>query len=306
MKKKIKNILLFSKYIFKSDLKEIKKKNLIFLKPKKQFYTAPELLKLIQKYNDIDAIVYGDDQIDKSVIRLLKSKGIKLIIKWGIGLDSIDLSECHKLNIKVKNTPGVFSNEVGDMSMALLLSLIRKIPILDENTRKCSWEKKYSITLNNKTVGIIGYGAIGKSIEKRVKSFGTIVHYYDKIKTKNNYKNINSIFSNSDIIFISTPLNQSTENLINKKRFSNMKKKPFIVNVARGGIVNEKDIIFALKNNLIRGYATDVYEEEPVKKNNKLLRMKENVVLTNHTSSLTIDGIKRVNNIIKNYIKKIT
>ena len=266
MIKKNKNILFFSKYIFKSDLKDIKNKNLIFIKPKKQFFTASELINIIKRYDHIDAIVYGDDQIDKSVIRLLKSKSIKLIIKWGIGLDSIDLDECNKLNIKVKNTPGVFSNEVGDMGMALLLSLIRKIPILDENTRKCDWGKKYSITLEKKTVGIIGFGSIGKSIEKRVKSFGTIVYYYDKIKSKKNYRSLDKILSESNIIFICAPLNQSTKNLISKKQFAKMKKRPFVINVARGGIVNEKDIIFALNNKLIQGYATDVYEEEPIKK----------------------------------------
>ena len=185
----INNILNFSQY-YKPDLKDLKKFNSNKIKiyhhqSRGQFCEEKQLIKIIQSYKSITGIVYGDDQISNKVIELLKKKNTKFIIKWGQGLDSIDLKTANKNKIKVINFPGFFKTEVAELTIGFILNLLRRINIIDENTKKLKWNRIFSHTLKNKVVGIIGFGHIGKEIAKKLKGFDVKILYHDpKVKIK--------------------------------------------------------------------------------------------------------------------------
>ena len=186
----INNILNFSHY-YRSNLKDQKKFNSNKTKihhhqSKGQFYGEKQLIKIIQSYKSITGIVYGDDQISNKVIELLKKKNTKFIIKWGQGLDSIDLKSANRNKIKVINFPGFFKTEVAELTIGFILNLLRRINIIDENTKKLKWNRIFSHTLKNKVVGIVGFGFIGKEIAKKLKGFDVKILYHDpKVKIKN-------------------------------------------------------------------------------------------------------------------------
>ncbi len=306
------NILNFSHY-YKTDLKDLKKLNynkikILHHRPKSQFYEEKQLIKIIQSYKSIKGIVYGDDQISKKVIELLKKKNTKFIIKWGQGLDSIDLVSAKKNKIKVINFPGFFKTEVAELTVGFMLNLLRKINIIDENTKKLKWDRIFSYTLKKKTVGIIGLGHIGKEIAKKLKGFDVKILYQDpKVKIKKYVKtNIKTIFKKSNIIIIACNLNKDNEGFVNKSILKYSLLKPYLINITRGKLVNERDIVHFIKNKKISGYATDVFEHEPISKNNALLKYKYKTLFTNHTASITHEAVENINyEISKNIIKFI-
>jgi len=306
------NILNFSQY-YKPHLKDKKKFNHLKIKifqhqSKGQFHNADELINIIHSYNSIKGIVYGDDQINKKVIKLLKTKKTKFIIKWGQGLDSIDLKSAKKNQIKVKNFPGIFKTEVAELAVGFILNLLRKINLLDQNTKKISWRRIFSHTLKNKVVGIIGFGNIGKEIAKKLKGFDVKILYNDpKVKIKTYTKtNIKTIFARSDIVILACDLNLSNLGFINKSVLKNSLKKPYLINIARGKLVIEKDIAKYIQNKKISGYATDVFQHEPIVKTNPLLKYKKNTLFTNHSASVTYEAVNKINcEISKNIIKSI-
>ena len=308
----INNILNFSHY-YKSNLKDQKKFNSNKTKihhhqSKGQFYGEKQLIKIIQSYKSITGIVYGDDQISNKVIELLKKKNTKFIIKWGQGLDSIDLKSAKKNKIKVINFPGFFKTEVAELTIGFILNLLRRINIIDENTKKLKWNRIFSHTLKNKVVGIVGFGFIGKEIAKKLKGFDVKILYHDpKVKIKSFVKsNIKTIFKKSNIIIIACNLNKANKGFINKSILSYSIQKPYLINITRGKLVNEKDISYYINKNKISGYATDVFEQEPISKNNSLLKHKNKTLFTNHTASITYEAVENINyEISKNILKLI-
>jgi len=307
----INNILNFSHY-YKSNLKDQKKFNSNKTKihhhqSKGQFYGEKQLIKIIQSYKSITGIVYGDDQISNKVIELLKKKNTKFIIKWGQGLDSIDLKTANKNKIKVINFPGFFKTEVAELTIGFILNLLRRINIIDENTKKLKWNRIFSHTLKNKVVGIIGFGHIGKEIAKKLKGFDVKILYHDpKVKIKSFVKsNIKTIFKKSNIIIIACNLNKANKGFINKSILSYSIQKPYVINITRGKLVKEKDISYYINKNKISGYATDVFEQEPILKDNSLLKHKNKTLFTNHTASITYEAVENINCEISKYILKL-
>ena len=307
----INNILNFSHY-YKSNLKDQKKFNFNKTKihhhqSKGQFYGEKQLIKIIQSYKSITGIVYGDDQISNNVIELLKKKNTKFIIKWGQGLDSIDLKSANRNKIKVINFPGFFKTEVAELTIGFILNLLRRINIIDENTKKLKWNRIFSHTLKNKVVGIVGFGFIGKEIAKKLKGFDVKILYHDpKVKIKSFVKsNIKTIFKKSNIIIIACNLNKANKGFINKSILSYSIQKPYLINITRGKLVNEKDISYYINKNKISGYATDVFEQEPISKNNSLLKHKNKTLFTNHTASITYEAVENINCEISKYILKL-
>jgi len=307
----INNILNFSHY-YKSNLKDQKKFNSNKTKihhhqSKGQFYGEKHLIKIIQSYKSITGIVYGDDQISNKVIELLKKKNTKFIIKWGQGLDSIDLKSAKKNKIKVINFPGFFKTEVAELTIGFILNLLRRINIIDENTKKLKWNRIFSHTLKNKVVGIVGFGFIGKEIAKKLKGFDVKILYHDpKVKIKSFVKsNIKTIFKKYNIIIIACNLNKANKGFINKSILSYSIQKPYLINITRGKLVNEKDISYYINKNKISGYATDVFEQEPILKDNSLLKHKNKTLFTNHTASITYEAVENINCEISKYILKL-
>lgn len=258
--------------------------------------------------DNIDGVLCGDDEFTEKVLK--KANKLKVLSKWGTGIDSIDLKTCKKLKIKVYNTPGAFTESVATQALALILNFNRKIIQNHNNIKNGVWNKLSGSTLINKNIGIIGLGNIGLRIAEllipfKCNTFGNDIKKisFKKLKRLNlKIKSKNFIYSKSDIIIIATDLNYSTKYLINSKISKFIKNKPLIVNIARGPIINEKALISLLKNNIISGACLDVFENEPIKINSKILKFK-NTILTSHNAFNTIGEVNKVHvNTYKNLI----
>ena len=187
--------------------KNLKKKNILYdYITTKQSLDEKKLLKVIGKY---DGVICGDDEFNKNVLQ--KAKQLKVISKWGTGIDSIDKKYANKKNIKVFNTPGAFTNSVADIAIAFILNISRKIYLTDKEIRKNHWPKYTGDTLNQKTLGIIGYGKIGKRLAKIATFFQMRIIFFDIRKIKSNKKikkvNIKMLFKKSDYVVICCDLN---------------------------------------------------------------------------------------------------
>lgn len=303
MKKKYNILVTFSimiKYLKENKLKL--PKNLKF-----KFYNNPQALdskKLKKIIFNYDGLICGDDEINKEVLQ--KANKLKVISKWGTGLDSIDKNLCNKYNIKVCNTPNAFTDSVSQLALGFILLFSRNIIETHDQIKKNKWPKLSGYLLKNQIVGIIGLGKIGKKLSSYAYKLGMKVIFYDikKIKLKNvKQVSLIALMKKSDYVCICCNLNDSSHKLLNIKYLLKMKKNSSLINVARGKIIVEKDLIYVLKKNLIKNVALDVFEKEPLAKNNPLKKFK-NVIFSSHNAFNTIENVKRVNiNTLKNVTK---
>ena len=271
-------------------------------------YTGDELVKFL--YN-AEAVIVGLELINEELLNKLPN--LKFISKYGVGLNNIDLEACKNHNIGVGWTPGINKRSVAEMTLGFMLSLVRNLYLTSNQLKTFSWNKNGGFQLSNKTVGIIGLGNIGKELVKLLKPFDCNILVND-ITDISDFSKANSlkikskeeIYRESDIISIHTPLTRKTKNLINKDVFSLMKSGSYIINTARGGIINENDLEYFLKNKIIGGAALDVYEIEPP--TNKNLIKLENLICTPHTGGNAYEavfsmGLSALNHLV-NYSKQ--
>lgn len=267
------------------------------------------LLPIISNY---DGIICGDDEITRKVIYNGKKGKLKVISKYGIGLDKIDLKSANEFGIKVCKTPGVNHITVSEHILALLFSFYKNIHLEYNITRKGKWERLIGYEIYGKKIGIVGYGRIGHELAQRSKALGLIVKAFDPYASKKTIKYSNIEFAENlinlvyeiDILALTLPLNNETEGIINEKIINSASKKMVIVNTSRALVVNQKDLIQSLKTNKIMAYLTDVLEEEPMIENHPLNEF-ENVIITPHIGSRTYESVQRqglmaVENLIKN------
>ena len=255
-----------------------------------------------QAMNGVDAVIAGDDIIDASVLEAGKASGLKAVIKWGIGTDSIDKVRAAELGIPVYNTPGVFSEEVADLALSLLLALTRQTLVMHQSVMAGGWRKVEGRTLAGMTAGIIGLGSIGLGIARRMQAFGTHVVGYDVRRVEPTELmpagleqiGLSDLFRRSDIILIACNLTAENRHLINRDAFSAMKDGVYIVNVSRGPLIDEAALAEALKNGKVGGAGLDVFEIEPLPSDSPL-RALPNCVFTTHSGSNTREAVARIN-----------
>ena len=250
-----------------------------------------ELLEIIKDYDAL--IIRSASRADKELIE--KGSNLKLIARAGVGLDNVDINAASERGIIVMNAPGGNTISAAELAFALIMSAARKIPQANESMNKGIWDKKSfaGTELNRKYLGVIGLGRIGRELASRAKAFNMNIIGYDPYFTKeqanalniNLVSNIEDLYQESDYISIHTPLTKDTENLITKKELAMMKNTAVIVNCARGGIINEKDLYDALKNNVIKSAALDVFESEPPKE--YLYKDLDNCITTPHLGAST-------------------
>jgi len=239
-----------------------------------------ELVKTIPPFDGI--IVRSATKVTSRVIE--SAENLKIIVRAGIGLDNIDLEAAKKKGIKVANTPAATTISVAELTMGLMLSAVRNIAQANMSMKNHKWEKKlFSGTeLYEKTLGIIGFGKIGKEVAKRALAFGMKVIAYDviKIETDLNVKQVSleELLLNSDIITLHIPLTEETKHLISEKEFNSMKDGVILINAARGGVVDEKALLNALNSGKVRAAAIDVWEKEPT----------DNFELVNHPNVIAL------------------
>lgn len=246
-----------------------------------------------EKRKDVEAIVVGLEKVTSEVMDLLPN--LKAIAKHGAGTDNIDSVEAKKRNIQVFNVPGANSTAVADLAFGFMLDASRMISRADRSVRNGKWERFYGVELEGKTLSILGFGAIGKAVAKRAQGFGMKVIAYDVIKSDFEgveFVSIEEAIKRADYLTLHMPLIEATKHVINEKTISMMKSTAFIVNAARGGLIDENALLDALENKKIAGAGLDVFETE-ANVNPRFFAL-DNVVLTPHIAGFSEEAINRI------------
>ena len=256
----------------------------------------------------IDGWLAGDDPIDQKVLEAHKPR-LKIISKWGTGLDSIDLEAAEIMGIKVTNTAGAFDEAVGEIAVGYIISLVREIIATHNSVLGGAWPKNQHISLGARRIGIIGYGAIGSGIASRLRGLCPNVYFYDVNKQNDpsnfaNFTELSWLRDNCDIIVLSCQLNSNTHHLIDTKFLRKMQPGSFLVNVSRGPIIDQEALIANLQAGHISGAALDVFEIEPLEKENELKNL--NVILGSHNANNTQQAVEAVHdNTLKNLLENL-
>ena len=265
----------------------------------------PSKLKKIISNFDI-LIVRNKTQVKKEILE--NTPNLKFIGRLGVGLDNIDTEYCKNNNIYVQPATGMNADSVAEYVINSALSLLKNIPIANTETQKGNWPRNSIISreLKDKTIGILGFGLIGRKVAKISQIFDANVIAFDpyvdqniakKFKTK--LETLENVLNNSHVISLHIPLTQETNNLINIETIKLMKKKPIIINSSRGGIINEEHLIDAYLNNQISGFALDVFQNEPVQHNIlEKINPTFNCILTPHNAGVTEESNIRVSQFI--------
>ena len=255
----------------------------------------------------VDAvIVRNKTQLTEAL--LLKAKNLTFVGRLGVGLDNIDTKFCSNNNIFVQPATGMNADSVAEYVIACSLSLLKNIPISHNGTVSGQWPRTSikSRELGGKTLGLLGFGVIGKKVSRLAQVFGANVIAYDPFVSLSDADSLgvtlttqDELFRLSDVISIHLPLTDETRDLMNLSSFNKMKKSPIVINSSRGSIVNEEDLLKAYNENLINGFALDVYNSEPIKeKLYKEITSSMNCILTPHTSGVTAESNVRVSQFI--------
>ena len=256
---------------------------------------------LIKNLKNVDGIVLRTAKLDKDILKELTK--LKIVSRHGVGYDNVDIDFLNKNKIALAITGTANSVSVAEHVMTMILNLTKNIVNYDKLVKNGNFVKKYEIgdffELFNKKILILGFGRIGKALAKRCLSFEMKVYVYDPFVPEEEINKYNCIsidkssgFEIADYISIHLPLNKNTKKLISYKEFKIFKKNTILINTARGGIVDEKALYEALKNNDILGAGLDVYEEEPL--NDSPLFSLNNIILTPHNAALTLECRKRM------------
>jgi len=292
MKNKFK--ILLTRNLHDFVLKELKKKYDVTVNSGK--IPMPKKI-LMQKIQDKDGLIcFPYDMIDSDVIKA--GKKLKCISTYSVGFDHIDVKLAKKRGIKIGYTPEVLTDATADLTVALILDVLRRVSEGDRVIRAGNWKEIFGAydyvgtDIKGKTIGILGMGRIGKAVVKRLYPFGVKIIYHNRnrlSKTREKSLNaklvtINTLFKSSDIISIHIPYSKETHEIVDVKLLGKMKKTAFVVNTSRGKIINESNLITALKQRKISGAALDVFRNEPIGKKHMFTKM-ENVVLVPHIGS---------------------
>jgi len=280
-----------------------------------EIYQTTDKSEVIERVKDSDIIVTNKVVIDKEVMD--KVNNLKFIQIAATGMNNVDLDYAKRKNILVKNVAGYSTNSVLQHTFALVLSLLNKICYFDKYVREKYPDSKIFTHIQNwfeikgKRWGVIGLGEIGRNVAKLARSFGAEVVYYSTSGKNNSdeFKRVglDELLKTSQIITIHAPLNENTKNLLNYEKLSLIKDGSILVNVGRGGIINEKDLAEILEQkNIFVGL--DVFEKEPINDDNPLLKFKEKIILTPHVAWTSIEAREKlmqgIYQNIKNFLQK--
>jgi len=264
---------------------------------------------LLEYAGQFDGTICGDDRYTPRVIEACAPR-LKVISKWGTGIDSIDAKACSRHGVQIGRTLNAFTTPVADTVLGYLLAFSRRQPWMDRAMKSGEWEKIPGKTLSESTLGIVGVGNIGKAVTRRARAFGMQVLGTDIVdidhvfvsETGIQMTDLQSLLSNSDFVSINCDLNPTSQHLMNAETFALMKPTAVLINTARGPIVHEKALIEALQAHRLAGAALDVFEVEPLPLDNPLLKM-DNVMLAPHNSNSSPAAWERVHwDTIKNLL----
>lgn len=259
---------------------------------------------------DFDVWSSGDDRITRKVMEAFLPR-LRGIAKWGTGIDSIDLTAAKVLDLPVLNSPGAFSEAVAEVGIGYMLMLSRHLGMIDRAVRCGQWPKPMGGGLWGKTLGMIGFGAIGRGIALRAASCGMNILAYDPPMAHLtdmgvNFVSLEELLRQADVTCLACNLTSDNRHMINAETLKLMKPTAYLVNVARGQLVDEAALVAALTAGRIAGAGLDVFEEEPLPMTSQLMTM-ENVVLGSHNANNLESAVEYVHaNTMKNIMKLLS
>jgi D-3-phosphoglycerate dehydrogenase len=250
-----------------------------------------EEYQILEYAGDFDGTICGDDQYSAHVLRACSPR-LRVISKWGTGIDSIDSRTAKDLGIRVFRTPNAFTLPVADTVLGYVLAFARRQPWMDQRVKTGYWEKLPGRSLSECTLGVVGVGNIGKAVLERAQAFGMELLGNDIIEINQEFIedtgvemiSLADLLSRADFVSINCDLNPTSYHLINKESLANMKSNAVLINTARGQVIDEPALISALQIGDIAGAALDVFEMEPIPSNSPLLQM-DNVMLAPHNAN---------------------
>jgi D-3-phosphoglycerate dehydrogenase / 2-oxoglutarate reductase len=255
--------------------------------------------RMLELVGDFDAILCGDDQITRAVLEKAVPR-LKILSKYGIGVDKIDVKAATEMGIPLSFCPGVNHTTVAEHTFALLLALVRNLVEIANATRSGNWKRLTGHEIMGKTIGIIGLGRIGKEVATRAKAFGMTVIAYDVYWDEAfaashdiaRASGVAEIFEKSDVISLHTNLTPETRDMVRAETIATMKDGVILLNCSRGEVVHTADLAAALESGKVGGYGADVLDEEPPPADHPLLNAR-NCIVTSHIGSRTYESVQR-------------
>jgi phosphoglycerate dehydrogenase-like enzyme len=250
-----------------------------------------------------DFILVGGATLSRDMIE--RASRARLVQKWGIGVDKIDLDAARERGLPVAITAGANASPVAELAVGLMLAVYRRIALADRRMREGTWVKaemrSWCYQIDGKTVGIIGFGAIGRMVAHRLRGFDANILYYDIVRPpqileralRAKFVPFDELIAKSDIVTLHTPLTDLTDKMIDGEVIGRMKPGAVLINTARGEIVDEAALAAALRSGKLRGAGLDTFEEEPIAKDHPFLKL-DNMVLTPHAGGGVFDNVENV------------
>ena len=253
---------------------------------------------MLARIGDADVLISGTEPVTARVIAAAPK--LKVISKHGVGYENIDLAAAAARNIPVTLCGGASTDSVADLAWALLLAVARQVPAADASVKRGEWKRFVGPELRGKTLGVVGLGQIGKAVARRAKGFGMDLVAHDAFEDRAfaaswgvRYLPLDELLAASDFVSLHAPVTDATRKMMNADRLRRMKRTAFLVNAARGELVDEDALYQALKERVIAGAATDVFTREPPGKDHPLLAL-DNFVATPHTAAQTHEALRRM------------
>ena len=278
----------------------------VVVPPVQERLSARELLPLI---TEIDGAICGDDEYNDEVLQ--HAKRLRVISKWGTGIDSIDVASCKRRGIKVCNTPNAFTDAVADTTVGYILCFTRQLHILSQEMKAGRWFKVPGRSVRECTIGLIGIGNIGRAVAERLAAFGARILATDPVAPPASFLencrvemvDKKALLSESSVISLHCDLNASSFHIIDTAALGHMRSGSFLINTARGKLIDEPALVRSLQDHHLAGAALDVFEDEPLPANSPLRNM-PNVLLSPHNSNSSPEAWQRVHqNTVDNLIK---
>ena len=269
------------------------------LPPVIQQLDESELLKIIDQY---EGVIAGDDEFTERVIA--QATRLRAISKWGVGIDNIDQDAARARGIRVTNTPGTFADEVADVAVGYLVLLARQLHHIDAGVRSGQWPKIEGTSLAGKALTIVGLGSIGTALARRAQAMGMDVTGFEIEDARRDAAHamgielleLDAALRSADFVSLNCPLTTENRHMLGATQFSEMRRGVFLVNTARGPLIDEAALIRALETGQVAGAALDVFEDEPLPMSSQLRKF-DNMIFGAHNSSNTAEAARRVNDL---------
>lgn len=281
----------------------------LIVPPVNERMSEDELLRWI---GDVDGVIAGDDQVTERVLRA--APRLKVLSKWGTGIDSFDRDACASRGVAIRNTPDAFSQPVADSVLGYAICMLRQLPAMDRAIRAGEWAKKpKGRSLSECTLGIVGVGNVGKAVARRAKAFGMRLLGHDPLDmppaflaaTGTEMVELEALLAEADVVTLNCDLNPTSFHIMNDDSFARLRAGAFLINTARGPLVDEAALVRALASGRLGGAALDVFEDEPLPADSELRRF-ENVMFAPHNANSSPAAWERVHhNTIDNLLDEL-